>query len=80
MAQKVLFEASNNTGEGVALSFNTSYGRFPGTWTLPVCDITGYGAHWNLDYVNRPQDQQAAIGIFKVPQGPLPYPPCMCGE
>ena len=84
LTQRVLFEATNNTQlndtGAIDLSFKTSYGRFPGSWTLPVCDISGYGGHWNFDFVNKTQNQETAMGPFRVPKGPLPHPPCMCGK
>ena len=42
------------------------YGRYPGTWTLPVCNASTCGKAWNWDYSK--QVYQAS------------HPPCMCGK
>ena len=55
-------------------------GRLPGSWTLPVCDITGYDKEWNLDYNNK--DAQPDPNLFypgASDTSNLPHPPCFCG-
>ena len=56
------------------------YGRLPGSWTLPVCDISGYGKGWNLNY-EQPQPQSRVDLSFPGASSTenLPHPPCMCG-
>ena len=70
----------NTPSDASSLDLRKLYGRLPGSWTLPVCDISGYGKEWNVDYANgepQPVQNLAMIGGF----GPtkLPHPPCMCG-
>ena len=30
-------------------------GRYPGTWTVPVCNTSTWGAAWNWDFINKTQ-------------------------
>ena len=43
-------------------------GRYPGSWTLPVCHASTWGKSWNWDYANK--------GYEKSPNT---HPPCICG-
>ena len=45
-------------------------GRYPGSWTIPVCDASTWGKAWNWNYV----DDEHARGATKT------HPPCLCGK
>ena len=45
-------------------------GRYPGSWTLPVCDASKWGYAWNKDYTT---DQKYLYQYFE-------HPPCLCGK
>ncbi|KAI4289156.1 MAG: hypothetical protein L6R35_001578 [Caloplaca aegaea] len=45
-------------------------GRLPGSWTLPVCNASTWGAQWNWDYTQTPQP----FGVYET------HPPCICGK
>ncbi|KAI4271394.1 MAG: hypothetical protein LQ337_006033, partial [Flavoplaca oasis] len=45
-------------------------GRFPGSWTLPVCDASTWGKAWNWDYTGEDN---------KIRESPRTHPPCLCG-
>ncbi|KAI9699734.1 MAG: hypothetical protein M1836_002768 [Candelina mexicana] len=47
-----------------------SVGRFPGSWTLPVCDISTWNYEWNWDYTQANFDSKGAYWT---------HPPCLCG-
>ena len=55
-------------------------GRYPGSWTLPVCDASTWGQQWNFDYVN----QDATVNSEDCPKEQFhetrQHPPCICGE
>ena len=42
-------------------------GKYPGSWTLPVCNVSTWGAKWNWNYNNGSHDGKS-------------HPPCICGE
>ena len=58
--------ASNDTIDFTALA-----GRYPGTWTLPVCDGGTWGARWNFNWKDK-------IGGY--PTFGTGFPPCLCGQ
>ena len=78
LTQRVLYEVTHNNDTEELL--NSTYGHFPGTWSLPVCDISGYGAAWNFDYVTKDQPEPITLTTGAVFSPGLPHPPCMCGE
>ena len=43
-------------------------GRYPGSWTLPVCHASTWGKSCNWDYAN---------GGYE--KSPITHPPCICG-
>ncbi|KAL8870483.1 MAG: hypothetical protein Q9174_003485 [Haloplaca sp. 1 TL-2023] len=45
-------------------------GRYPGSWTLPVCNASKWGASWNIDYTLGHRDRRDI----------REHPPCFCGE
>ncbi|KAL8854460.1 MAG: hypothetical protein Q9221_000731 [Calogaya cf. arnoldii] len=45
-------------------------GRFPGSWTPPVCDASTWGNSWNWDYTGEKND---------IRESHITHPPCMCG-
>ncbi|KAI9764465.1 MAG: hypothetical protein M1835_007564 [Candelina submexicana] len=45
-------------------------GRYPGSWTLPVCDASTWGHAWNYDYTKGARDKRDN----------REHPPCFCGE
>ncbi|KAL8849435.1 MAG: hypothetical protein Q9221_005607 [Calogaya cf. arnoldii] len=46
-------------------------GRFPGSWTLPVCDASTCGKAWNWDYTGEKNDIRKSVHT---------HPPCLCGK
>ncbi len=61
-------------------------GRYPGSWTLPVCDTSTWGEKWNWDYTSddyKTADRNPAAYVsanFKNSKIQTTHPPCMCGE
>ncbi|KAL8911471.1 MAG: hypothetical protein Q9172_007668 [Xanthocarpia lactea] len=47
------------------------FGRFPGSWTLPVCDASTWGKAWNWDYTGEDN---------KIRESGVTHPPCMCDQ
>ncbi|KAL6716082.1 hypothetical protein ACLMJK_005648 [Lecanora helva] len=43
-------------------------GRYPGSWTIPVCDASTWGKGWNWDYTKE-------VLEYRVDT----HPPCFCG-
>ena len=43
-------------------------GRYPGTWTLPVCDAGTWGKAWNWDFINSTVTKEIQLL------------PCLCGK
>lgn len=64
------FLAESFTQENVDLA--AQVGRYPGTWTLPVCDASTWGARWNWDYTKNKNPQEG--------DSTETHPPCLCGE
>ncbi|KAI9703553.1 MAG: hypothetical protein M1836_007323 [Candelina mexicana] len=56
-------------GEGNRSDLSDQVARFPGSWTLPVCDASTWGSKWNWDYTQHPQP----FGNLET------HPPCICG-
>lgn len=48
-------------------------GRYPGSWTLPVCNTLDWGKRWNYDYT-----EIAARGNEDFDL--VHFPPCLCGK
>ena len=48
-------------------------GRYPGSWTLPVCDAGTWGKEWNFYY-------NATTTDATSDDDPDHHPPCLCGE
>ena len=46
-------------------------GRYPGSWTLPVCDASTWGAGWNYDFITHGA---------KDKRDDTEHPPCLCGK
>lgn len=69
---------SNDSDNGLA----QYAGRYPGSWTVPVCDTMTWGKDWNFDYVTRDaKDESSEIDILgHTQQVETQHPPCMCGE
>ncbi|KAG8533909.1 uncharacterized protein KY384_001650 [Bacidia gigantensis] len=44
--------------------------RYPGSWTLPVCDMGTWGAAWNWNYAD---DKSMREQTYE-------FPPCLCGN
>ncbi|KAL8879142.1 MAG: hypothetical protein Q9192_008295 [Flavoplaca navasiana] len=57
------------SGEG-NVDLSEYAGRFPGSWTLPVCDASTWGKAWNWDYTGEEND---------IRESPRTHPPCLCG-
>ncbi|KAL8903537.1 MAG: hypothetical protein Q9171_007371 [Xanthocarpia ochracea] len=55
-------------GEG-RQDLSKDFGRFPGSWTLPVCDASTWGKAWNWDYTGEDN---------KIRGSGVTHPPCMC--
>ena len=58
----------------------TEGGAYPGSWTLPVCDTSTWGAKWNWDY-NKTDYwnlEYTNLEDLTVRQA-VTHPPCMCG-
>ncbi|KAL8688563.1 MAG: hypothetical protein Q9218_005561 [Villophora microphyllina] len=79
--QTFLMEAFNDNGTNIALIDQA--GRYPGSWTLPVCDASTWGESWNWDY-NRPDWNNdytnPSTGDFGTSPKHQSHPPCICGE
>lgn len=45
-------------------------GRYPGSWTLPVCNASIWGSLWNYDYTTK----------YKYRREYYEHPPCFCGK
>ena len=69
VAGTAAFLTESLTGDGTDLT--KQVGRYPGTWTLPVCDASTWGASWNSDYTNITDRNDARINT---------HPPCLCGK
>ena len=73
------FDQVAGTGAFLAESFTQNnvdlgaqVGRYPGTWTLPVCDASTWGARWNWDYTKNKNPKEG--------DKTMTHPPCLCGE
>ena len=57
--------------------------RYPGSWTLPVCDSSTWGKNWNWDYTSddyKKRDQFALVAAdFQSSKKQKTHPPCLCG-
>ena len=55
-------------------------GRYPGSWTLPVCDASTWGLKWNFDYNTTDYSKKIVnsplLGLTKSGG----HPPCLCGK
>ena len=51
-----------------SLNLDNVAGRYPGSWTLPVCDTSTWGGKWNWDYTKKGVEFQDS------------HPPCLCGK
>ena len=58
------------TGTSSVNDLSSAAGQYPGSWTLPVCDMSGYGSSWNFDY-------EAPIFVKTAVNS---HPPCLCGK
>ena len=68
-----LFLEDSIKGNGSAVGLVDGAGRFPGSWTLPVCDTSTWGESWNWDY-NSTEYQIKGVGQDTS------HPPCLCGK
>ena len=50
-------------------------GRFAGSWTLPVCNASTWGAAWNFPYNSTDNDN-----YHPTDDDPDHHPPCLCGK
>ncbi|KAI4283781.1 MAG: hypothetical protein L6R38_001946 [Xanthoria sp. 2 TBL-2021] len=76
-----LAEAVKDNGTKIVLL--NQAGRYPGSWTLPVCDASTWGQCWNWDYGRSDWDNDyanPATGDFGTSPKHQTYPPCLCGE
>ncbi|KAL6716175.1 hypothetical protein ACLMJK_005741 [Lecanora helva] len=78
-----LAEAVHND-DTAQLALLNQAGRYPGSWTLPVCDSSTWGARWNWDYTNPDYDKGFDRTRFMPGDSPLSkkhktHPPCLCG-
>ena len=56
-------------------------GRYPGSWTFPVCDASTWGSKWNFDYMKNDYwniKEYATYDDLTLRQA-VTHPPCMCG-
>lgn len=66
-------------------------GRYPGSWTLPVCNASTWGKSWNWDYTTAEYDRSywnpdyktkrviASSGVVGTSKSRRTRPPCLCG-
>lgn len=72
---------------GSVLDLTEFAGRYPGTWSLPVCNASSWGKSWNWDYTT-PEYQKTKrhyppfIGKpdTRPSEGENSHPPCFCGK
>ncbi|KAI4226376.1 MAG: hypothetical protein L6R36_003234 [Xanthoria steineri] len=64
------FLATAFTGGERTPNLSEYAGRFPGSWTLPVCDTSTWGKKWNWDYTGEKNDVRESVDT---------HPPCLCG-
>ena len=69
VAGTTAFLTESLTGDGNDVA--NQAGRYPGTWTPPVCDALTWGASWNSDYTNITDRNDARTNT---------HPPCLCGK
>lgn len=65
---KASFQRRGNETTGTDLM--QSAGRYPGSWTLPVCNASAWGHAWNSPYDKDPIIRKSVYT----------HPPCMCGK
>ena len=70
MGSKAFLEEVVNDN-GAKIDLVNEAGRYPGSWTLPVCDTSTYGDDWNVPYDNK------TYYNGRYPEST--HPPCMCG-
>ncbi|KAL8881227.1 MAG: hypothetical protein Q9198_001527 [Flavoplaca austrocitrina] len=56
-----------NQGQDLSKDF----GRFPGSWTLPVCHASTWGKAWNWDYTGKDNE---------IRESGVTHPPCICDQ
>ncbi|KAL8924489.1 MAG: hypothetical protein Q9172_002654 [Xanthocarpia lactea] len=56
------------------VNINELAGRYPDTWTVPVCDTSTWGAAWNWDFINKKQP------ILEYGRQGKQLMPCLCGD
>ncbi|KAI9706033.1 MAG: hypothetical protein M1836_005439 [Candelina mexicana] len=58
-------------------------GKYPGSWTLPVCNASTWGRDWNWDYTRSDWENaytNPSTGDFGTSPKHESHPPCLCGE
>ena len=52
------------------IDLTKSAGRYPGSWTLPVCNASWWGRSWNWNYADNKNLRKSITT----------HPPCLCGK
>lgn len=72
--------AKNNSG----IELVNQAGRYPGSWTLPVCDASVWGKNWHWDYTSedyKDSDKFALVSAdIATSEKQRTHPPCLCGK
>ncbi|KAL8787516.1 MAG: hypothetical protein Q9213_002174 [Squamulea squamosa] len=80
--QTFLSEAVRDNGTNILLV--NQAGRYPGSWTLPVCNASRWGTAWNWDYTSydyKHADDFALVSAdYRTSQRQQTHPPCLYGE
>ena len=68
---------------GTNIDLINEAGRYPGSWTVPVCDTSTWGMDWNWDYTDPKYGDKDWLSTIPGYQGEgraLYHPPCLCGK
>ena len=79
-----LFLSEAVVDNGTTIALTGQAGRYPGSWTLPVCDGSSWGKSWNWDYTSdkykHSEDAALTAADINTSMKQKTHPPCLCGN